>query len=283
MAADPNGMRHAAHGTEASRPYNNPSLNERFMNIDWNLTIAAVWRPRKEYLRPVQHVDPVRLDALVGIDHQKEQLQRNTERFLAGLPCNNALLWGARGTGKSSLIKALLNAYKADGLRIIQVDKNDLINLPEIVDEIRDLAQRFIVFCDDLSFEAGEPGYKALKSVVEGSVELPPGNVLIYATSNRRHLLPEYMEENQAAKLVGGEIHFPEAIEEKISLSDRFGLWLSFYSVSQDEYLAIVDSYFPNFSGDRAALHDAAKRFALLRGGRSGRTARQFYNEYAQS
>jgi len=252
------------------------------MNIDWTITSAAVWRPRKEYLRPVQHIDPVRLDTLVGIEHQKEQLQRNTERFLGGLPSNNALLWGARGTGKSSLIKALLNAYKDRGLRLIQVDKNDLINLPEIVDEIRDLAQRFIVFCDDLSFEAGEPGYKALKSVLEGSVELPPDNVLIYATSNRRHLLPEYMEENQAAKLVGGEIHFPEAIEEKISLSDRFGLWLSFYPVNQDEYLAIVDSYFPDFRGDRAALHEAAKQFALLRGGRSGRAARQFYNGYAQ-
>ena len=250
------------------------------MNIDWNTIKAAVWRPRKEYLRPVHHIDPILLDDLLGIARQKDQLQRNTERFLDGLPANNALLWGARGTGKSSLIKALLNAYQQRGLRLIQVDKADLVNLPDIVDDIRDLPQRFLVFCDDLSFEAGEPSYKALKSVLEGSVELPPANVLVYATSNRRHLLPEYMEENQAAKLVGGEIHFPEAVEEKISLSDRFGLWVSFYPISQDEYLAIVDHYFADYHGERAALHEAAKQFALLRGGRSGRVARQFYNDY---
>jgi len=251
------------------------------MTIDWNTTVAAVWRPQKEYLRPVTHIDPVRLDDLLAIDRQKEQLRRNTERFLDGLPANNALLWGARGTGKSSLIKALLNQYRNRGLRLIQVDKDDLITLPEIVDDIRDLPQCFLVFCDDLSFEAGEPGYKALKSVLEGSVELPPANVLVYATSNRRHLLPEYMEENQTAKLVGGEIHFPDAVEEKISLSDRFGLWLSFYPINQDEYLAIVDHYFADYHGDRDTLHEAAKQFALLRGGRSGRIARQFYNDYA--
>ena len=251
------------------------------MNIDWDSTAAAVWRPRKEYLRPVSRLDPIRLDDLLGIDRQKEQLRRNTERFLEDLPANNALLWGARGTGKSSLIKALLNQYRDRGLRVIQVEKDDLINLPEIVDDIRDLPQRFLVFCDDLSFEAGEPGYKALKSVLEGSVELPPDNVLVYATSNRRHLLPEYMEENQSAKLVGGEIHFPDAIEEKISLSDRFGLWLSFYPIGQEEFLAIVDHYFADYRGDRATLHEAAKQFALLRGGRSGRIARQFYNDHA--
>jgi uncharacterized protein len=253
------------------------------MNIDWITTRAAVWRPRNAYLRPIQRIDPIRLEDLIGINQQKAELQRNTERFLHRLPANNALLWGARGTGKSSLIKALLNAYQDSGLRLIQVDKSDLINLPEIVDDIRDLSQRFIVFCDDLSFEAGEAGYKALKSVLEGSVELPPDNVLIYATSNRRHLLPEYMEENQQAKRIGDEIHMPEAIEEKISLSDRFGLWLSFYPISQDEYLAIVDSFFPGDHGDRAALHTAAKQFALLRGGRSGRAAKQFFNHYARA
>lgn len=253
------------------------------MNIDWNVSLAAIWRPRKQYLRPVRRVDPVRLNELVGIAHQKEQLARNTRRFLAGLPANNALLWGARGTGKSSLIKAMLNQYAENGLRLIQVDKHDLIDLPEIVDDIRELPQRFIVFCDDLSFEAGEAGYKALKSVLEGSIELPPDNVLIYATSNRRHLLPEYMQENEQARLVGTEIHFAEATEEKIALSDRFGLWLSFYPVDQDDYLAIVDSYFPDFRGDRAALHAAAKQFALLRGGRSGRIAKQFFNEYAEA
>ena len=251
------------------------------MIIDWNSTNAAVWRPHKEYLRPVRHIDPIRLEDLLGIDRQKEHLQRNTERFLGGMPANNALLWGARGTGKSSLIKALLNHYQDKGLRLIQVDKDDLINLPEIVDDIRDLPQHFLVFCDDLSFETGEASYKALKSVLEGSVELPPDNVLVYATSNRRHLLPEYMEENQAAKLVGGEIHFPDAVEEKISLSDRFGLWLSFQPISQDEYLGIVDHYFAGYRGDRGRLHEAAKQFALLRGGRSGRIARQFYNDHA--
>jgi uncharacterized protein len=251
------------------------------MNIDWNIIKAAVWRPRKEYLRPVQQIDPIRLSDLLGIDRQKEYLQRNTERFLDDQPANNVLLWGARGTGKSSLIKAILNYYHNRGLRLIQVDKHDLVELPEIVDEIRDLPQRFIVFCDDLSFEAGEPGYKALKSVLEGSVELPPDNVLIYATSNRRHLIPEYQEENQAAKRIETEIHYPESVEEKISLSDRFGLWLSFYPINQDEYLSIVDHYFADYRGDRAALHTAAKQFALLRGGRSGRVARQFYNDYA--
>ena len=251
------------------------------MNIDWNNIQAAVWRPHKEYLRPVRHLDPIRLEDLLGIDRQKEQLQRNTERFLDGSPANNVLLWGSRGTGKSSLIKALLNHYQDRGLRLIQVDKDDLINLPEIVDDIRDLPQRFLVFCDDLSFEAGEPSYKALKSVLEGSVELPPDNVLVYATSNRRHLLPEYMEENQAARLVGGEIHFPDAVEEKISLSDRFGLWLSFLPIGQDDYLAIVDHYFAGYRGDQRELHEAAKQFALLRGGRSGRVARQFYNDYS--
>ena len=253
------------------------------VNIDWNTTHAAVWRPQQAYLRPVRHVDPICLDDLIGIDHQKEQLRCNTERFLNRYPANNSLLWGARGTGKSSLIKALLNAYHGRGLRLIQVDKSDMINLPEIVDDIRELDQRFIVFCDDLSFDAGDVSYKALKSVLEGSVELPPDNILIYATSNRRHLLPEYMAENQAATLVSGEIHFPEAVEEKISLSDRFGLWLSFYPISQDEYLAIVDSFFTDYQGDWTALHTAAKQFALARGGRSGRVAKQFYNAHSQS
>src|SRR3569623_1458171 len=252
------------------------------MHIDWNNIHAAIWRPRKQYLRPVRHADPVRLDDLVGIEQQKEQLARNTQRVLDGLPANNALLGGARGTGKSSLIKAILNRYAESGLRLIEVDKHDLIDLPEIVDEIRALPQRFIVFCDALSFEAGEPSYKALKSVLEESIELPPDNVLIYATSNRRHLLPEYMEDNQSARLAGTEIHFDEAVEEKISHSDRIGLRRSFYHVDQAEYLAIVDSYFTNYRGDRAAIQQAAKQFALLRGGRSGRVAKQFYNEYVE-
>lgn len=246
------------------------------MDIDWHTTFAAVWRQQRAYLRPVKALDTVRLPALVGIDAQQRELCRNTERFLARLPANNALLWGARGTGKSSLVKALLNEYKDRGLRLIQVDKEDLHNLPEIVDDIRELPQRFIVFCDDLSFDSGESGYKTLKSVLEGGIEAPPENVLIYATSNRRHLLPEYMQDNLDSKLVDGELHYADAIEEKISLSDRFGLWISFYPAGQDGYLRIVDSYFPGYP-DRERLHQAAKRFALARGNRSGRTAKQFY------
>lgn len=247
--------------------------------IDWNITHAALWRHHRQALRPVRDLDPITLHALIGIDEQKAALLRNTERFLAQLPANNALLWGGRGTGKSSLIKALLNAYADSGLRLIEVDKDDLVFLPEIIDDIRALPQRFIVFCDDLSFEAGERTYKSLKSVLEGSIEQPPRNVLIYATSNRRHLLPEYMEENRDSHLMEGELHYADAIEEKISLSDRFGLWLSFYPSNQDNYLAVVDSYFADYKGDREQLHAEALRFAQTRGGaRSGRTAKQFYN-----
>ncbi len=250
--------------------------------IDWSRTHAALWRHHRQALRAVREIDPIRLEQLVGVERQKAELVRNTERFIAGRPANNVLLWGSRGTGKSSLIKALLNEYAAHGLRLIEVDKDDLIYLPEIVDAIRDLPQRFIVFCDDLSFEAGERTYKALKTVLEGSIELPPRNVLLYATSNRRHLMPEYMDENRASGLVEGELHYADSVEEKISLSDRFGLWLSFYPSSQDDYLALVDSYFPAYRGDRAVLHAEALRFAQSRGGtRSGRTAKQFYNYFS--
>lgn len=251
--------------------------------IDWDSTYAALWRHHLQALRPVRRLDPIRLHQLVGIERQKAELVRNTERFLAGLPANHALLWGARGTGKSSLLKALLNEYAARGLRLVEVDRADLLYLPEIVDAIGEQPQRFVIFCDDLSFEAGERNYKALKTVLEGSVELPPDNVLIYATSNRRHLVPEYMEDNRASGLVEGELHYADAVEEKISLSDRFGLWLSFYPSNQDDYLALVDSYFPDYAGDRAGLHAEALRFAQSRGGaRSGRTARQFYNTYSE-
>jgi uncharacterized protein len=192
------------------------------------------------------------------------------------------LLWGARGTGKSSLVKALLNEYKTQGLRLIQVDKHDVLDLPEIVDDIRELQYRFILLCDDISFEANESGYAALKSAIEGSIEQPPANVLIYATSNRRHLLPEYMHENLQAELVDGEIHHGDATEEKISLSERFGLWIGFYQTDMQQYLEIVDSYFPNYRGDRAALHAAARDFALVRGAHSGRTAKQFFNSFSE-
>lgn len=258
--------------------------NEMTNKIDWQNTWAAIWRPYRQSLRAARQLDPVTLDQLLHIEQQKQALIDNTERFLAGLPANNALLWGARGTGKSSLIKALLNSYAPQGMRVIEVDKEDLLYLSEIVDEIRELPYRFIVFCDDLSFEAGEHSYKALKSILEGSIELPPDNVLIYATSNRRHLMPEFMQDNQASSLVDGELRYADAIEEKISLSDRFGLWLSFYPANQAEYLAMVDSYFHDYSGDRNALHQAALQFAQAKGGaRSGRTARQFYNTQANN
>lgn len=248
--------------------------------IDWDNTFAAIWRSRRNYLRPVRHIDPVRLQQLVGIDAQKDRMIANSLRFLEGRPANNAILWGARGTGKSSLIKGLLNEYKGRGLRLIQVDKDDLVDLPEIVDFIRDSRHRFIVYCDDISFEAAESGYKALKSAIEGSIEQPPGNMLIYATSNRRHLLPEYMHENREARLVDGEIHLGDALEEKISLSERFGLWIGFYQMDMEQYLAVVDSYFPKYA-DRAKLHEAAVEFARLRGSHSGRTAKQFFNSYS--
>jgi predicted AAA+ superfamily ATPase len=251
--------------------------------IDWHTTYAAIWRQNKEYLRPVVRLDAIRFEDLVGIDKQKQQLIDNTERFLAGKPANNVLLWGARGTGKSSLIKALLNEYQDAGLRIIEVDKQDLVYLPEIVDEIRELPQRFIIYCDDLSFEARDSRYKSLKSVLEGSLELPPENVLVYATSNRRHLLPERMSDNLDTRLVDGEVHYSDAVEEQISLSDRFGLWLAFYPHSTQTYLDIVDSYFPGYRGDRDRLHQEALEFAQKRAAKSGRTAKQFFNLFSEA
>lgn len=253
------------------------------MAIDWNQTHAAIWRQQQGALRAVTAMDAIRLHDLIGVDKQKAQLAHNTERFLAGKPANNALMWGARGTGKSSLVKAILNEYKAQNLRLIEVFKNDLRNLPDIVDDIRDLPQRFILYCDDFSFEADEHDYTALKSVMEGSIELPPDNVLMYATSNRRHLIPESMEDNRNSSVIDGELHYADAIEEKISLSDRFGLWLSFYPSNQQGFLDIVDSYFPNYPGDRETLHAEAKKFARTRGSRSGRTAKQFFNYYSGS
>lgn len=250
--------------------------------IDWNHTFAAIWRQHQHYLRPVRQLDRICLDELLGIAQQKQALIANTERFLASKPANNALLWGSRGTGKSSLIKALLNAYHPQGLRVIEVDKQDLIYLPEIVDDIREQRYRFIVYCDDLSFDAGENQYKALKSVLEGSIELPPDNVLLYATSNRRHLLPEQMQDNLNTRLVDGEVHYSDAVEEKISLSDRFGLWLSFYPQHTETYLDIVDHLFTGYAGDREHLHQAALDFAHSRAAKSGRTAKQFYQAFVE-
>lgn len=247
--------------------------------IDWKNTKAAVWRPYSQRLRAVKYYDPIQLDELYGIERQKERIMANTERFLAGQPCNHALLWGSRGTGKSSVVKALLNHYADKGLRLLEVDKEDLAILPEIVDEIREEPYRFIVFSDDLSFAEGENSYKHLKSVMEGSIELPPENVRIYATSNRRHLLPESHSDNAGGGVKGGELHLGDALEEKISLADRFGLRLSFYPISQVQYYEIIDSYFPEVE-NREQLHISAQRFATEKGGRSGRTARQFWNQY---
>ncbi|KEF30937.1 putative ATP/GTP-binding protein [Marinobacter nitratireducens] len=247
--------------------------------VDWDITPAAVWRRHRSGLRAIRRLDPVKWESLTGIEHQQQALARNTERFLAGEPSNNALLWGARGTGKSSLIKALLNRYRDQGLRIIEVDKDDLVNLPEIVDDICDLDYRFVIFCDDLSFEVGESGYKALKSVLEGSLELPPENVRVYATSNRRHLMPEFMADNLKSEMRDGELHPAEAIEEQVSLADRFGLQLSFYAFSQQVYLEAVDALFPTVK-DREQLHREAIRFAAAKGVRNGRTAQQFYRQF---
>ena len=254
---------------------------------DWSAAIA--WRYRKRSsghgtLEPVRHVAAMRLEDLKEIDGQKEKIQRNTEQFVRGLPANNVLLTGARGTGKSSLIKACLNAYAPQGLRLIEVDKADLTDLPDIVDVVAGRPEYFIVFCDDLSFEDGEPGYKALKSILDGSVAAATPNVLIYATSNRRHLLPEQVKDNLSATYTEeGELHPGEAIEEKISLSERFGMWISFYPFSQREYLAIAAQWLHHFGADEAAIAAARQEalvWALERGSRSGRVAQQFARDF---
>ncbi|MCM2346637.1 ATP-binding protein [Acidovorax soli] len=255
---------------------------------DWSASIA--WRYRKRSsghgsLEPVRHVAAMQLADLQEIDGQKEKIERNTQQFVQGKPANNVLLTGARGTGKSSLIKACLNAHAAQGLRLIEVDKADLTDLPDIVDVVSERPEKFIVFCDDLSFEDGEPGYKALKSILDGSVAAATPNVLIYATSNRRHLVPEYMAENRTyTHTDDGEVHPGEAVEEKISLSERFGLWVSFYPFSQDEYLTIVAQWLGSLgvpAATIAAARPEALVWALERGSRSGRVAYQFARDYA--
>lgn len=263
-----------------------PTQKTTGARINWKKNLAAVWRQNKQALRAVNSIDAVSLDQLIGIDRQKNELLGNTRNYLAGKPANNALLWGSRGTGKSSLIKAILNAHHKDGLRLIEIFKTELHNLPDIVDDIRDLPYRFIIYCDDFSFDINDDSYIALKTVLEGSIEAPPENVLIYATSNRRHLVPETRQDNNESRMVEGELHYSDAIEEKISLSDRFGLWLSFYQPDQDTYLDMVDSYFKGdknsqLYSDKAELHRQAVRFATSRASRSGRTARQFFNYYA--
>lgn len=255
---------------------------------DWGASVAFRYRKRSSghgSLEPVRHIGSLTLADLKEIDDQKEKIQRNTEQFVSGKPANNVLLTGARGTGKSSLIKGCLNEYSTRGLRLIEVEKTDLTDLPDIVDVVAGLPEKFIVFCDDLSFEEGEPGYKSLKSILDGSIAAATSNVLIYATSNRRHLLPEYMTENLTyTHTDDGEVHPGEVVEEKISLSERFGLWVSFYPFSQDEYLTIVAQWLSSFSVDAVAIEAARPAslvWALERGSRSGRVAYQFARDYA--
>lgn len=235
-------------------------------------------------LQPVRRPHRVDLDDLLCIERQKAEVLRNTEQFLHGRPANNVLLWGARGTGKSTLIKAVFNAFQARNLRLIEVEKEHLVDLPEIVSLVEDRRERFLVYCDDLSFEADDPGYKALKAVLEGSIAAPADNLLIYASSNRRHLLPEPQSDNLSAHSVNGEIHPGEAVDEKISLAERFGLWLSFYPYSQDDYLEIVDHWLYRLAAgscEDTGTRLAALRWARQRGSRSGRVARQFAVDWA--
>ncbi len=255
--------------------------------IDWSVATAFRWRKKqgRGFLQPVAHVSTITLDDLQNIERQKGLIEQNTRQFVRGEPANNVLLTGARGTGKSSLIKACLNQYASEGLRLIEVDKDDLIDLGDIVDLISQRPERFVVFCDDLSFEDGESGYKALKVALDGSVAAQSDNVLIYATSNRRHLLPEYMKDNESYRHTeDGEIHPGEVIEEKISLSERFGLWVSFYPFKQDDYLTIVSHWLQHFGvpADQTenARHEALI-WALERGSRSGRVAFQFARDWA--
>jgi len=257
---------------------------------DWKNIKAARWRKRsgRGYLQAIAHPHAIAMSDLVAVDEQKKTIDQNTRQFVAGHPANNVLLTGTRGTGKSSLVKAMLARYAAKGLRLIEVDKVDLVDLPDIAERIEARPERFIVFCDDLTFDAGEPGYKALKVMLDGSIAGAAGNVLIYATSNRRHMLPEYFAENLETKHVGDEVHPGESVEEKISLSERFGLWISFYPFGQDDYLAAVAAWLAHFDVPAAASARESEartrealQFAIQRGSRSGRVAWQFARSYA--
>ena len=260
---------------------------------DWRRSTAFRWRKRAgggigggaSYLQPVMHAASIALSDLHKIGVQKQQIEQNTRQFVQGLPANNVLLTGARGTGKSSLIKACLNQFAGAGLRLIEVDKADLADLPDIVDLVAGRPERFVIFCDDLSFEEGESGYKALKVALDGSIATQSDNVIIYATSNRRHLLPERMSDNASYRSDGdGDLHPGETVEEKISLSERFGLWLSFYPFKQDDYLDIAAHWLGHFGCDAQQVEAArgeALRWALARGSRSGRVAWQFAKDYA--
>lgn len=263
------------------------SLPQAIRLPNWEESIAFRYQRQRTghgALLPVRHVGVMNFSSLREIDLQKEKIFSNTDQFVKGLPANNVLLTGARGTGKSSLVRACLHAFAREGLRLIEVDKADLLDLPELVDAVANRPEKFLLFCDDLSFDEGEAGYKALKSILDGSVAAATPNVLVYATSNRRHLLPEYHAENLAhTRSADGELHPGEAVEEKVSLSERFGLWISFYPFSQDQYLQIVDQWLGHYGVDgalKAAAHPSALVWALERGSRSGRVAYQFARDY---
>jgi hypothetical protein len=253
--------------------------------FDASASIAYRWQARglSRSLVPVKNTSKINLSDLQCIDRQKQEIDRNTRQFLQNLPANHVLLWGPRGTGKSSLIKALLNEYHSKELRLIEVEKQNLIDLPIIVEKLNGQPGHFILFCDDLSFEANDPSYKAMKVVIDGSISSTPENILIYATSNRRHLMPEYMSENQQSKMIEGELHLSETIEEKISLSERFGLWLAFHPFNQDQYLTIVDYWMKKLqvkNPETDTMHKAALKWALEHGSRSGRSAWQFARDW---
>jgi len=256
---------------------------------DWNASIALRWRRTaglnaRGWLQPVRHVHRMRLSDLQGIGPQIAKVEQNTRQFIEGRPANNVLLTGARGTGKSSIVKGLLNKYHKQGLRLIEVEKNNLVDLPEITDQVAGRQERFLVFCDDLTFHGAEDGYIALKVALDGSISTTSENLLIYATSNRRHLMPEYMQENLETRYVGEEIHPGETVEEKISLSERFGLWVSFYPFDQDEYLEIVAHWLKTLgclAKEAEAAREEALQWSLQRGSRSGRVAYQFARDWA--
>ena len=258
-------------------------------SIDWSVCHAANWKRHSfaGYLDPIESVEGITLEDLLGIEQQKKAVEDNTRQFLAALPANNALLWGTRGTGKSSLVRALLMRYAPQGLRVIQVDKDDLIHLPDIVERLKGEPYRFIIFSDDVSFEVGESSYKMLKSALDGSVYAPPSNVLIYVTSNRRHLIPEYESDNKGAMMVEGEIHHGEAVEEKISLSGRFGIWVAFHPFSQEQYLEVVRQWVARWAhrcGAEVPWDQGCREAAILwsqkKGDRSGRIANQFASNW---